>query len=325
MDRVKIAIIILNWNGKSTTAECLETLKLQTYQNFEVILVDNGSTDDSVPFFKKHFPEITLIETKENLGFAGGTNVGINHALNHNFDALLLLNNDTIPRKNMLEGFLHMHKEHPKAVLGGRVYVYSFPERFDHIGGNWNQSRGQFDLVAQFFKDDKKTFEEPLECDYVGGCSLFASADIFRRVGPIEEDFFLFWEEVDWCFRAKRAGHPILYCPYARLLHKVSHSFTGTPHKTYFWWRSRLLWVSRNVPPKKRLSLYLFTLFPEMAKLARHYVLKSLQKLVYMMLKKELGEQRRDKLKTYKAGLCGIAHFAKGRFGNAPSWIFEKS
>ncbi|MCI5051514.1 MAG: glycosyltransferase family 2 protein [Simkaniaceae bacterium] len=299
---MRVAIIIVNWNGKTDTHECLESLRLHHYKNFQTILVDNGSTDGSVTHFKENFPEVVLIEAGENLGFAGGTNLGIRYALERDFDALLLLNNDTVARKGMLDGFINMHKEQPNSVLGGRVYVYTDPVTLHYIGGLWNRKEANFDLIAHYTRDDQKSFEEPREVDYVGGCSLFAPAKIFREVGELEEKFFLFWEETDWCMRAKRLGYRIMYCPNARLLHKVSQSFRSRPHKKYYLWRSRLLLIRRNIPLLERVRLYITCLIPQYLRFVCNFLLG------------------RDK-KNAQAVLRAFFDYTIRRFGKGPEWI----
>lgn len=316
-------VIILNWNGKHDTLECLNSLqKVSTPHN--VIIVDNGSTDDSPQAIKAKFPLVTMLANKENLGYAEGNNVGIRYALERNAKHLLILNNDTTVDPLFLDGFLEVTQNHPEIkVLGAKPYLYEDRTRLDHLGGIWNNRTGQFDLIGNREEGDKWTKLEPL--DYVCGCALFAKAEVFQKIGTFEPRFFLFWEESDWCSRARAAGFQPYFCPQAKLWHKVSASFTGgKAHTTYFWWRNRLFWIERNCSRSQKLRLYFRTLLPEIANLLKLYIIKKLQ-LFFLKLfnPKEEQEKREKRLLNYKASLVGIKDYLFRRFGNGPSWLFK--
>jgi GT2 family glycosyltransferase len=137
-----------------------------------------------------------------------------------------------------------------------------------------------------------------------------------ETIGLLESRFFLFWEETDFCTRARRSGFEVWTAPQAKIWHKVSASFTGNkPHMHYFWWRSRLLWIERNCPFKERTKLYKRIIFPELWKHFRHFLLKSIQSLLTQ--KPDAKEKARRNL----AGLAGALHYSLGRFGNCPKWI----
>ncbi|MBI3211649.1 MAG: glycosyltransferase family 2 protein [Simkania negevensis] len=246
----RVFVILLNWNGKEDTLACLKSLENVSTPH-QVIVVDNGSSDDSISSFQKNFPNVLLIENRDNLGFAEGNNIGIRRALSLGAEYLFLLNNDTIVDPSILEGFLKMIKHNPNAsILGGRVYLMKDPTRLDHLGGIWNLKRGEFDLIASHALDGEK-WDLSLPVDFVSGCSLFAKAEVFREVGELDPRYFLYWEESDFCFRAKKKGFSTFYCPQAKLWHKVSSSFVGgKPHTSYFWWRNRFLWIEKNVDSK---------------------------------------------------------------------------
>jgi hypothetical protein len=309
---VKISVIILNWNGKSDTLNCLASLEKVTTPH-EVIVVDNGSTDDSIEAIHKTFPKVLLIETGENLGYAGGNNVGIQIALDRGADYLFILNNDTTVEPNILKAFL----KRDLPLQGGTARLMKEPKLLDHLGGNWNTKKGEFEMIGA--RALASEWKNPIALDYVCGVALFVQAEVFLKVGLFEPRFFLFWEESDFCLRAKRAGYIPTTCPEATLHHKVSASFTGgKPHSTYFWWRNRLLWIDRNCKPqeKKRLK-------KAIARDAFHtlklYLLKSLQ---FFFSKKT--DEKKLRLKTYRAKLHGIKDYYQERFGNGPSWLFEK-
>jgi GT2 family glycosyltransferase len=311
-------IVLLNWNGKKDTLECLSSLEKVTYRHFTPIVVDNGSTDDSVPAIRSQFPQVPIFETKENLGFAGGNNIGIAWGLKKSYEWILLLNNDTIVDPNFLEAFLAAAQERPKGkIFGAKIYRYHDPGRIDHLGGFWNPKIAEFESHAQNKLDDGLSFEEGEKVDYVCGACLFMHRSVPQAIGLLEPRFFLFWEETDFCSRARRFGFEVWTAPQAKIWHKVSASFTGgKPHMQYFWWRSRLLWIARNCSFAERKLLYQTILFPELWKSLRHYLLRRMQHLF-----RRNDATHLQKMLRYKASLIGALHYSLGRFGNCPKWL----
>ncbi len=321
-----VAIIILNWNGKQDTLNCLESLKSIKYSNYEIVLVDNGSTDDSPHCIQEAFPDVTLLCNRKNLGFAEGNNVGISHALKMGAEYLLLLNNDTIVDPNLISSFVtQAQNQKNHSILGGRVYLFDDKKRFDHFGGIWNAKKAAFDLVANRLLDDGKSYEKPQELDYICGCCLFAKREVFETVGLLDARFFLMWEESDWCFRAKKLGYRLFTCPKAKIWHKVSASFTGgKSHTTYFWWRNRLLWIEKNCSFKEKIKLLAQILLPEIFHLLKLRFLKRIQlRLLKLFRPHENHLHREQKLKTYVAALTGVKDYLRRRFGNGPKWLFQ--
>lgn len=316
----KIVIVLLNWNGKKDTLECLASLEKVDYPHFQTIVVDNGSTDDSISAIRASFPQIPLFETKANLGFAGGNNVGIQWALEKRAEWILLLNNDTTAAPDFLTEFMNAAKEEPRAkILGAKIFRSSDPDRIDHCGGYWNPQICEFESPAMNKLDDPYSFADMKQADYVCGAALLMHRSVPETIGLLEPKFFLFWEETDFCFRAKRAGFETWTAPKARIWHKVSSSFTGgKPHMFYFWWRSRLLWLSRNCSPAERKQLYRSVILPDLFKLFRHTLVKSLLALF------SSDPARRQKSKRLRAGLQGVLDYCRGKFGNCPSWITKK-
>lgn len=322
----KIAIIILNWNGKRDTIACLHSVAAIDYPNRTTIVIDNGSTDGSADAIRSQFPDVTLIENTENLGFAEGNNVGIRFALKTDAELIFLLNNDTVVDPDLLNAFAQCFEEHPEAgILGAKICLFDQRDTLDHWGGMWNPKTGQFDLVGLRKKEDVEGLAGPKEIDYVCGAALMARRAVWEKVGLLEPRFFLIWEESDFCFRARSAGYATLTCPKARIYHKVSASFVGKPHSTYFWWRNRLLWIERNCTKKERARLYWKVLLPDIAHLLKIRLLKTAQ----LCLRKKFRpnkdyRQQEEKLLKNKAAVQGILDYARRRFGNGPSWLFRK-
>jgi GT2 family glycosyltransferase len=323
----KISVIILNWNGKRDTLACLASLGKVTYPNFETILVDNGSTDDSVVEIKKAFPHIPILETGKNLGFAGGNNPGIERALKDGADYIFLLNNDTEVDPHILDAFVSCMENYPVAdILGAKIYLFERRDQFDHIGGMWDEKRAAFELIANRAFEDGSSWEKPQSLDYACGCALFIRREVFETIGLLEPKFFLIWEEADFCMRAWRAGFCTLFCPEAKLWHKVSASFVGgRPHSTYFWWRNRLLWIERNCTPKKRLSLYLRVLIPEIVQILKIHAIKTVRHhLARPFTSPEKQLDRANRLKKSRAAIAGIRDYCLRRTDSGPAWLYSK-
>jgi GT2 family glycosyltransferase len=327
-DFPKIAIIILNWNGKTDTLACLESIQNLSYPNYETIIVDNGSTDDSVATIRRQFPKCQLIETGANLGFAGGNNVGIQQALNQAADFVFLLNNDTIVAPDILEHFIKTYREHPDAgILGAKIFLYDQRDTLDHLGGKWDSATGTFNFIGLRQKEDGKKWQHPEEIDYVCGAGLIVKRCVFETIGDLDPRFFLIWEESDFCFRARRAGFKTMTCPQAHLWHKVSASFVGgKPHSTYFWWRNRLLWIEKNCSTKEKWRLVLGVLIPDILHMLKIRLLKKAQLfLIQWFVSKDDLKEKNLKLLKNKAALCGIRDYAIRKFGNGPNWIYRKN
>lgn len=260
----KVTIIVLNWNGKCDTIECLESLERITYPNYDIVLVDNGSTDGSASSFRQRFPHIPILETRVNLGFAGGSNVGIRWGLERGADYILLLNNDTVVHANFLDELVSFAQSDPRIGFAGpKIYYYDYNGRKDvlacagsefkiwkgrlvHVGAG-TVDRGQYDIVR--------------EVDYVEGSCLLARTEMINSVGLLNPDYFLYWEDTDWCIRGARAGFTAEYVPAARVWHKVPVRTEGKSNLAYYYYGRNVIWLVRQYasgPQRVRFALSFF-------------------------------------------------------------------
>lgn len=316
-----ICIILLNWNGKEDTLKCLASLEKVQQPAFQILVVDNGSTDDSVATLRALYPMLPVIAAGRNLGFAGGNNLGIEWALRKGYEWIGLLNNDTTVDPLFLHAFMQASRRVPTAkILGAKIYRAQEPETIDHLGGMWHPEIAEFRSLASGHREMGQ-WEAMQEVDYVCGAALWMHRSVPERIGLLEPRFFLFWEESDFCMRARRAGFQIWTAPQAKIWHKVSASFVGgKPHAQYFWWRSRLLWMERNCTWREGLKLYLRIIIPDLGKWMRHWLLKELQCGVLRCMGRDPGRERREKRRRYRAGMRGVCDYGLRRFGNAPVW-----
>jgi len=250
-----ISIVLLNWNGMEDTLACLDSLRSLTFTNYNIIVVDNGSTDGSVHEIKTNFPDLTVIETGQNLGYAEGNNVGIRYALEHDAEFIFLLNNDTIVAPDVLDQLANAALQNPDAgVFGATLFYMDKPDTVWFAGAQWNAQKLVFDFPYQ---DQTLPNNINTATDYACGAALFFRAEVAHSIGLLDARFFLVWEESDWCLRATRAGYGCKQVPTAYVWHKVGASFSGesSPLRQYFSFRNRLLWAEKNLSLKDLVLL----------------------------------------------------------------------
>lgn len=320
----KIAVIILNWNGLSDTLECISSFKKNTFRNFEIIVADNGSSDGSLETIRQKHTDVTLIDNKANLGFAGGNNTAMEYALQSDFDFILLANNDTTVNGDYLEKLVSAYKQLPEgSILGSQIRFYDNPDLIWHFGAKWNNKKYRLEKIGQGDKGEK--WDAVLEVDQIVGCAMFIPKNTLLDVGLLEAKYFLNYEETDWCFRAKKAGFRFFSIPDAIMLHKISRSFTSQSHNTYFCSRNRLLWLSRNFDRKTRWHIYFTQDIPKFIK----YFFRLSTRLISLPILKLISEQayRKSLIKSvdYLAHYAGVFDYLRGRFGNCPEYIFKLS
>lgn len=253
----RAAIIVLNWNNKRDTVECIKSLGKIDYPNFEVILVDNGSSDDSVKTIKETFPNITLIENGKNLGFAGGNNTGIRSALQGDFDYFLLLNNDTVVDPSFLTELIKVAEIDPGiGILGPKIFYYDEPKRIWFAGGIINYWSGH--LYHKGYQEiDEGKYDVVQDVDSITGCALLVKRKVLEDIGLLYEDMFLYFEDTDLCARAYKKGYRLVYVPASLIWHKIS-STTSKIKGLQFYYNIRnwLIFMKRNAGPL-HLTLFL--------------------------------------------------------------------
>ena len=300
----KIAIIIVNWNGWKDTIECLESISQLSIVNCQlsIVVVDNASIDNSVEkineFLEKHshklvrrpdklikkkedrgrqirlnsrMPTLRLIKNRVNLGFAEGNNVGIKKALDWGVDYVMLLNNDTLVDKNLVDSLFKVMEEDKKiSILGPKIYFapgcefhrdrYKKEEQGKVIwygGGkiDWNNvycsHRGVDEVDTGQYSKQEKT-------DFISGCCMMIRKEVFDKIGFLDKKYFLYLEDVDFCLRARQTGFKIIYAPKAHLWHKnaASSEKPGSKVHLYYQTRNRLYFGLKYAPISSKLALF---------------------------------------------------------------------
>jgi len=245
----KVTIIVLNWNGKCDTIECLESLKRITYPNYDIVLVDNGSTDGSVSDFRQRFPHIPILETGANLGFSGGNNVGIRWGLEVGAEYMLLLNNDTVVQADFLDELVSFAQSDRRIGFAGpKIYYYKYNGRKDVLacaGSEFKIWKGRLVHVGAGTVD-RGQYDTVREVDYVEGSCLLARTEMINSVGLLNPDFFLYWEDTDWCIRGVQAGFKAVYVPAAHVWHKVPVRTEGKSSQAYYYYGRNVIWLVRQ-------------------------------------------------------------------------------
>lgn len=225
----KVSIIILNWNGLEDTIECLESLKNITYPNYEVIVVDNGSSGDDVSILKGKYDDyIHMIANDQNYGFPEGCNIGMRYALGEGADYLLLLNNDTVVAPEFLTELVKVAGGGPSiGIVGSKIYYYDRPSRIQAVGGKIWWWLGAIEHYEN--EDDVGQYDDVVERDFIYGTSFLIKKAVVDRISFMDAYFFFGVEEYDYCTRAKRAGFRVVYVPQSKVWHKAGASRAKLP------------------------------------------------------------------------------------------------
>lgn len=219
-----VAIILVNWNGLEFTQACLMSLRKVDFPSFQVILVDNGSENQEGRQLQKDFPEIQLIETGENLGFAGGNNVGIRKALADGYSHVLLLNNDTEVEPDFLGELVRKAVQKPQIGLVQPLILFLHnPKEIWSAGGKWNPlfgraiTLGDREPLADF--RPKTTY-----LDWATGCCMLVSREAILAAGLLHEQYFTYFEDVEWSLRIRKAGFEIHFAEKSVIYHEAGAS-----------------------------------------------------------------------------------------------------
>lgn len=255
MSRPRVAALVLNYNGRDVTLQALASLEQMTYPNFDLVHVDNGSTDGSSEAVAERHPDVLQIRVEENTGAAAGMNVGLEWACREKYDYLLVLNNDIEVEPQMLDELMVVAESTEKlGCVGPKAYYFWAREKIWSAGGvirfkeSVTRERGMLE-------DERGQYEQDQEVDYINGCALLTPRSVVEEVGPWDPLFHLAAEDADWCMRMKQHGYRCMYAHRAKLFHMVSHTAGGyVPRRTFNTGRSAALFVRRYANPWQWLT-----------------------------------------------------------------------
>lgn len=252
MKRSRILAVVLNWRQPQVTLECVQALRAMTYPKLEILVIDNGSGDNSVQILQDWSPELQVLELPQNLGFARGCNIGLKNAIRRQFDYALLINNDAFPAVDMLN---HLTAEIAPdiALLSPKIFYEAEPARLWFAGGR--QHSVTLDLRdTGRDQPDGPAWTGSRDVDYLLGTCLLVNLTAVQSVGFFDERYFMYFEDLDWSHRLRKAGYRLRLVASAHLYHRVAVSSGGldSPWRRYhlarsstIFWRS---WARQGNP-----------------------------------------------------------------------------
>ncbi|MBN1915820.1 glycosyltransferase family 2 protein [Candidatus Dojkabacteria bacterium] len=242
----KVSIVVVNLNGEDDTFECVDSLKKIGYKNYEIVVVDNGSSKKNYERLKKNLKGVTILRKEENLGFTGGYNVGIRYAKASGSRYVAILNNDTVVDEKWLSEFVKLAKEEKKfGVIGSKSCYYGQREIIQTAGLAFNKFWATFYEIGNGLRDEDH-YNENREVTAVSGVSMLM--DLKNPLEDIlfDEELFLYYEDVDLCLRMKRNGYKVLYCAKSKVYHKISRTAKKVKGLSLYWGiRNRLRVIRR--------------------------------------------------------------------------------
>ncbi len=246
----KVAVVILNWNGRKYLDQFLPSVLASSYPNLEIIIGDNASTDDSVSFLKVNYPQLRIIQNDQNYGFAGGYNRILAQV---DADYFVLLNSDVEVSENWIDPVIQLMETKPQiAAAQPKILSYHDKRSFEYAGA----AGGLIDFLGYPFcrgrifdtlEKDLGQYDVAKEVFWASGAALFIKKTAWIEIGGFDEDFFAHMEEIDLCWRLKNRGYQIWYCPDAKVYHVGGGTLNAdSPFKTFLNFRNNLWMIHKN-------------------------------------------------------------------------------
>jgi GT2 family glycosyltransferase len=262
---VKVAIVILNWNGKQLLETFLPLVVAHSSEEAAIFVADNDSTDDSVSYVRAHFPSVDIIKMKENKGYAGGYNEALKHV---EADIFVLMNSDIATTEGWLTPIVRYFKNHPKTgILQPKLLDYKRKSHFEYAGaaGGFIDRLGYPFCRGRVFNEleaDQGQYDDEADIFWASGACLCIRRDVFWQLGGLDEDFFAHQEEIDLCWRAHKAGFEVKYIGESCVYHVGGATLSSmSPQKTFYNFRNTLLALLKNAPKRFVPFLVLTRLF----------------------------------------------------------------
>lgn len=235
----KVAVILVNYNGIKDTIECIKSLQhSDSYNEIKIIVVDNASKVNQCKEINDQFPDVVTIRSEVNGGFSAGNNIGIKWALENQYGYIMMLNNDTVVAPDMIK-FLKQ-KCDAETVVAPKMLYFSKPDIIWYGGGTINKKTGNAEHYNMNSTD--KHDVKSSECTFATGCCIMLKSETINKVGLLNEDYFMYCEDTDYCIRLQKVGIKILYVSSAKLWHKISASTGGdeSAFSIYYMTRNRI-------------------------------------------------------------------------------------
>ena len=291
MDAPRVCVLILTWNTREEVLTCLKHALLADYPDYEVVVIDNASQDGTSAAVREKYPDVTLLENPTNLGYAGGNNRGLRYALEHGADYMLIINSDTVMPPDLLSKIVRVASSSDDiAAVGVKNLKMDDPSTVWAAYPELTYGRELLNVVGRE-QPDSPEYDVVKDVDGVSGSCMFLSRRAVEEVGLLDELFFMYHEDLDWCQRAISKGYRCVYAGTAHILHKGSSSTGMTRAGYYFLVRNAIIFARKHGNPLQFLSVLIST------------VLYGLRKVVKCWLKLEKRDAYSSVWRGLKDGL----------------------
>ena len=293
-----VSIVTINYNNAKVTLELLLSIEECTYKNLQVIVVDNGSTEDPTDQIYLEFPEVKVVRSKVNLGFSAGNNLGGKYA---NGEYIFFVNNDTLFAENVIDELIKPFGEIKNlGIVSPKVIYYESPNLIQYAGSTEiNSYTGRNKILGQGQVDNDGRFKSGFTF-YAHGAAMIVKRELIEFAGGFPDIFFLYYEELDYSYRVRKLGYNIFFNNKAVIYHRVSYSVgEDSPLKTYYMTRNRIMFMQRHFSSVRFLIFSLFFIFFTIPKNTCKYLANrriDLLKSFYLAIKWNILTPRRVKL-----------------------------
>ncbi len=305
-----VGIVIINYNCAPYTLDCLRTVEKLSYTNYFVVIIDNNSPDLSGYYLQQALKDkrVTVIINPENCGFGAGNNIGIRHALEGEAEYIWLLNADTFVHPEALSQLVKQANEYPEVGAFGSKVLYEeeplSPKKEEgkpiiwSAGASIDFSKEEVKMFGSH-EEDRGQHDQLRECEYIPGCSLFFPAKVISEVGYLPEEYFMYFEETEWCTRMRKKHFKLLYVPESVVWHRFQDNKMQTPFGVYYYNRNNRYFWFRQGDIFKKIAMIVRTLFKDLPRAQRAF-------------KKAPDEASREIFSAHRASCLD---FLFGRFG----------
>lgn len=296
-----LVVTVIIYSGRQKDIiECLESLHHNSYSNHKIIVLDYILSDGLATVVRGIYPDVIFVELRENLGYAGNNNVGIKLAIEHNPEWIFILNDDVILDTSCISLLVDIGERDPDiGMVGPLVLHFDEPNIIQSAGGILDKYWKNIHLDSNQLYQEQ--FSEVRQVDWISGCAILVRRAVIEQVGMLDPEYFLYWEETEWCLRANLAGWKIINMPNARLWHKgVQRDYQPKPYVTYYMTRNHLFTLSKHKAPLRAWS---FTLA------------QILRSLVSWTIKPQWHHKREHRNAMWR----GLVDFMNHRYGPMPS------
>lgn len=240
MNSISVVAVVLNWKKPAATIACLDALG-----DCKAVVVDNNSADDSLEVIRKTHPDVPLFVLAENCGYAGGNNAGIAWALAQKYEWILLVNDDVVLAPGSVQALIEIGQSRPQVGFVGPLVLHAQPENLIQSAGGWMDARWRSGHRGEN-QLDRGQFQQVENVPWLSGCALLVRSQMVREIGLLDERFFLYQEELEWCLRGRQAGWKALFAPQVKAWHAGANpDAEPNPYVTYYMTRNHFLLLSK--------------------------------------------------------------------------------